>query len=50
MEGVGGLAKIDCEGRGFNFEKLNCILVLSFSHFIKIVLLHHIDCTFMRLH
>ena len=30
------LAEISFEG-GYNFEKLNCILVLSFSQFSKIV-------------
>lgn len=34
---MGGLAKIGCEGSGFNIKKLNHILVLSFSKFSKII-------------
>lgn len=36
---MGGLSKIVYEGggRAFNFKKSNFILVLSFSHFSKIV-------------
>ena len=39
---MGGLAKIGCEGDGFNFKKLNCINV-------KIVQLSNTDCTFIYL-
>ena len=32
---------------GFNFKKLNCILVLSFSQFIRIINLCNTGCAFI---
>ena len=40
---MGRLAKIGCEGEGFNFKKLNCINV-------KIVYFYNTDCAFICLY
>ena len=40
---MGRLAKIGCEGDGFNFKKLNCINV-------KIVYFYNTDCAFICLY
>ena len=45
---MGGLTKIGCEGGGeINFKTLNCILVLSFIQFSKIIFLCSPECALM---
>ena len=47
---MGDLPKKVVKWGGFNFKNLNCVLLLSFSQFSKIVFLCNTDCAFICLY